>query len=587
MAKNVLVLIRDYLAKLAASLKRFPEPLISATGVVVTLIVLNHLQAPVPKATSDYFTRIAMTFALGIPLSLSLRVLYERFSNLPKAIRISLYPLAAAGLVLYFFFLLPDFKTLPLIRYTAITLSLYLAFLFIPYVYKREQFELYTTRLFTNFAVTYLYSIILYGGLAAILFTLNKLFGAKVSKLYLDFWLAVIGVFAPAFFLADVPERKQALQVETYPKVFRILLLYIVIPIIVVYSAILYVYFAKIIITRQWPIGIVANLVLWYAIISAIVIFFISPLQNLNKWARWFLSLAPKFILPLMAMMFVAIGIRVRAYGITENRYFVILAGLWVTCCLVYLLVTKAPKRYIILPLTTAFLALFSITGPWSCDAISVQSQTARLEKILNQHKMLQAGIIVKPAKELPRASQKEISSILDYFGRNHRFSELKYLPPNFKLTQMPEIFGFEYQNGDIRRMGEKFFSQDFSNNGIVLDIRDYDYFVGFTDSNPSFESPRGEPVQISYSPQSRELIIRNGGKDLYRRNIGTIAAKLLRNSETGVPLPPEKMRVPDQNGQIQVLYIFKQIHGGQNSVTDELTVDYLEFYLFIKVKNN
>ncbi|MCL6589330.1 MAG: DUF4153 domain-containing protein [Firmicutes bacterium] len=587
MAKNILVLIRNNSAKLAASLKRFPEPLLSATGVVVTLIVLNHLQAPVPKATSDFLSRLAMTLALGVPLSLSLRVLYERFPGLPRIVRLSLYPIAAAGLILYFFFLLPDFKALPLIRYTAVTLSLYLAFLFIPYFYKRDRFELYAIRLFTNFAVTCLYSIILFGGLAAILFTLDKLFGAKVAKLYLDFWLAAAGVFAPAFFLAGVPERSRELQTEAYPKVFRILLSYIVIPVIIIYSTILYLYFGKIIITRQWPTGIVANLVLWYAIISTVVVFFITPLRGLDKWTGWFLTMAPKFVLPPMIMMFVAIGIRVRAYGVTENRYFIILAGLWVTGCLLYLIFAPPPKKTIILPVTAALLALASITGPWSCGAISQQSQSARLEKILKKHRMLQAGMIIKPLRQLPQAAQKEISSILVYFQRYHGFRELKYLPKNFELKQMPQVFGFACQNEDFPRTGGKFISQDFTNNGVVLNIQDYDYFIGFTDSKPSLQPPQGGPILVSYSPQSRDLTVRSGGKELYRQNTGKLAEKLLKSSEEGAPLPPEKMRLLDQNEQLQALYVFKQINGGRNSETNELTIDYLEFYLFIRLKSN
>ena len=101
-------------------------------------------------------------------------------------------------------------------------------------------------------------------------------------------------------------------------------MLYIVIPLIAIYSAILYAYFLKIIITRSWPQGLVSHLVLWYSVLSVAVIFFITPILDRNRWAYRFKFWFSKLILPILIMMFISIGIRVKAYGITENRYFIL-----------------------------------------------------------------------------------------------------------------------------------------------------------------------------------------------------------------------------------------------------------------------
>jgi len=78
----------------------------------------------------------------------------------------------------------------------------------------------------------------------------------------------------------------QTFYVSSYPRLLKALLIYIVLPIIIVYTAILYAYFARIIITWQWPAGIVAQLVLWYAVMSAIVLFMISPISDDNRWVK-------------------------------------------------------------------------------------------------------------------------------------------------------------------------------------------------------------------------------------------------------------------------------------------------------------
>ena len=84
-------------------------------------------------------------------------------------------------------------------------------------------------------------------------------------------------------------------------------------PIITVYTAILYVYFVKILITLQWPVGMVAHLVIWYSIISTGVIFLISPLIEGNKWVKNFIFWFTKLVIPIMIMMFVSLGIRINA----------------------------------------------------------------------------------------------------------------------------------------------------------------------------------------------------------------------------------------------------------------------------------
>ena len=111
-----------------------------------------------------------------------------------------------------------------------------------------------------------------------------------------------------------------------YSKVVKALLSFIVLPLITVYTAILYLYFAKILITRQWPVGMVSHLVLWYSLVTIFVSFITYPMRNINRWIKNFLVLIPKFIIPLLIMMFVAIGIRIAAYKqkslfCTNNRY--------------------------------------------------------------------------------------------------------------------------------------------------------------------------------------------------------------------------------------------------------------------------
>ena len=187
----------------------------------------------------------------------------------------------------YYLFLLQDFGMVAISRHMAVSLALYFGLCLYSYFYRRENFELYVIRLLLSFLVTYLYASILYGGVAAILLTTGYLFPVYIpEELYLDLWLITAGVLAPAFFLADIPGEDRALLPESYPRVLQVLLSYIVMPLILAYSLMLYAYFALILITAQWPELMVSHLVLWYAILANLVIFCLYPLRGANQWIR-------------------------------------------------------------------------------------------------------------------------------------------------------------------------------------------------------------------------------------------------------------------------------------------------------------
>src|SRR5699024_9242972 len=133
-------------------------------------------------------------------------------------------------------------------------------------------------------------------------------------------------------------------------------------------------YFAKILIQWQWPKGLVSHLVLWYSSISVGIIFLINPVLEQCKICSFFKRYFPKFILPILLMMFISIGQRIEQYGITENRYYIILLGLWVTAMMVYYALKRSPNNLII-PISLSIIVVNSIFGPLSSFAVSKYSQ--------------------------------------------------------------------------------------------------------------------------------------------------------------------------------------------------------------------
>ena len=199
MIKKIVFQSRLLGKKFVASIKRFPETLLLATAAVITLIYMNHLDYS-NTGVRENLTRIAMVLALGIPLTLCVKVFFERKEKINMKVIFGSYIGIAISLILYYLFMLNDINTISISRYIAFTISLYLTFSFIPYFFKRTNYDFYVVTLFNRFVTTYLYSIILFLGLVAIIFTINILFMANISsRIYFDLWLIVAGILLRHF----------------------------------------------------------------------------------------------------------------------------------------------------------------------------------------------------------------------------------------------------------------------------------------------------------------------------------------------------------------------------------------------------
>ncbi|HWP96964.1 MAG TPA: DUF4153 domain-containing protein [Syntrophomonadaceae bacterium] len=572
MLKKLLVMINELVLKLISSLKRFPQALTLALAMVVVLIIINHT-----TPTGDTLEHIAMVLALGVPLTLCIKMIFERVA-VKRLAACGIYIVAAFALIGYYNFLLPDMGMVSISRYIGFTVALYLLFIAVPFVGRKEGFALYVIKLFTGFIVTYFYSLILYAGLSAILFTINTLFSADIpSKVYFDLWLIVAGVFAPAYFFAGIPSYGADFSLEDYPNFLRVLLLYIVMPLLSVYTGILYAYFIKILVTRNWPIGMVSNLVLWYSFVSTGVVFFIYILKEKETWARVFASYLPKLILPLLIMMFVAMGIRINAYGVTENRYLVLTGGIWTTGCMLYFAAKKNPTKIAIV-LSAAIIAALVVTGPWSCYSVSKYSQNARFEKILTRNNMLINGKIV-PNQGISTADKVTISSVVQYFQTDHHLKELKYLPQDFGVNQMQDTFGFGMTFSDENLS----FSHNLQEAGELQDIRGYDYYL--PTQIPGRTLVNQGTLGVSYDNASRALKISKDGQVIYQKDVSE-AAYTIHKAHTGENILTNKdMTFVDENEKVKIMLLFRNINGTESGGNGRPGIEWLDFSLFITLK--
>lgn len=570
---------KNILSVLYGSLKRFPATILLSASVCTVLIIISET-----NRREDTLSRIAMVLALGIPLSLCIKLFFEKKEVVNRIKILAFYILGTLLLILYYFFLLKDLKMVEVTRYTGVTIALYLGFIYIPYFPRREKFERYVITLFTGLFITVLYSMVLYLGLSAILFATDKLLGINIEgKVYYYAWLIVVFIFAVSYFLSQIPLKEEEQNLKPYPKPFKILILYIVMPLLSAYTTILYIYFGKIILTGVWPINIVTHLVLWYSVITASVLFFITPINEENKWANSFLKFFPKIILPILIMMFVSIGIRINAYGITEKRYYVVILAIWVFAIMLYYSFTKK-VRNIILPVSLSIIAILSVFGPLSSFTISKLSQNNRLEKILIKNNMISDNKI-QPSTNVSTEDKIEVSSILNYFDNNHSLKEVKGLPENFKIDDMNKVFGFSSESGGNNLSNQYFYFRRAI--GDIIDVKGYDYLV---DSSSIMEGTKAmdNKLNVYYDYNSATLKLKLSGTEVYSKNLNSFVKNLSDKYKSQLgkeTIPSEEMTLVDENEKVKIKFVFLSISGQSNQGSQNIDAKGIEFYILIKIK--
>ncbi|MBZ4664287.1 MAG: rane protein [Caloramator sp.] len=561
---------------LESSIRRFPLTVISAFATCITIIIMIE-QKRDPSLTLQ---RLTMIFALSIPITLSFKLMWERKGRNLK--QLLMYYLSSIILIIaYYFIFLNKIDYISTSRFIGTNLIFYLLFLFIPYFLNRENFEMYSIKIFTGFFITAIYTLVLFLGLSAILFTIDSLLGIKVeSETYIETWFVCLFIFAVNYFLSLVPKKEDTFTKFDFPRAFNILLNYIVIPLLSAYTVILYIYFFKIIITQNWPKGLVSHLVLWYSFITILVVFFIHPIKEDVKIAYYFTKIITKIIIPLIIMMFFSMGIRINAYGVTEPRYYVIVAGIWILFVFIYWNITKQPKNTLI-PSTLALTIFISLFTPLSSFSISRYSQNKRFENLLIKNNILKDGKIQKNPN-INKDDQRKISSIISYFETRQGIDKLKYVPKDFNSSKMSEIFGFNYETPYFPK--EQYFYYRIAPNSLI-DIKGYDYFIQFSSYNQELQN--SEEFSFKYYNIKSELVIFKGNKEVYRKNISEIlqnAYKKYSSNRPDMELKIEELSVVDENEALRVKIILNNVSGRVDD-NEDIRVDGCDFLIMYSIR--
>jgi len=579
--------LSKFVDTLSQTIRRFAVAIILAALAAVVMIVFVHVENNLDQTQTEWFQRIAMVLVLGVPLSLFVQVLLETFLIDRKWLGPVLYSGAVVLLALYLFFGLPEFSSVSMMRYTGLQLFFWGLFLVTPFLGGKPQVEIHTFSIGWRLLVTLFYCGIIYGGLAGILLSLKELLNVPIIDAhYADTFYVLAGIILPTFFFAGIPTKTTKLP-ETHTKFFKILLLYVLMPILVAYTAVLYIYFLRMLFEQALPKNIIGNLVLWYAIVGVLVLYLSKAELATNKWAKLFSRWFPLLLLVPLGMMFTAIFLRIKQYGFTEPRYFTVIGGIWVLSMALYTGFSRQEKRKnVIIPLTATLLAFLSVMGPWGAFSVSMASQNHRLDTLLVENNMVSAGTLLD-GTALDNETKSQISSSILYFDRTHSLDDIKSLDGYTTIEGIEADLGFEL-NGETYAPDTHYYYFYQDSDSHIFDIVGYDYLMLSRHGDAVIQSNIGV-IEISGSQYKDnpekvdpEILVTLNGKTIFQQSIYDYTIQLNEKYPNRKALSAEEMTFVHTVDNMTLKVVFSNIEA--NDDTDNTWSGWADYMIFIDI---
>ncbi len=404
-------------------INRFPVAMLAAAAATAVMLYVINIEEDI----TSLLLNLLLTLSLACPLYVA-AVLMSEAKKLSNKCHWGLHSIILVFLIGYYFFL-PNMEVaheIFYVRHAMWTIGFVLVITFISFLFQKQttaikRFWDYNRELIVAVVLTGVWAIALMAGISAALGAIDFLFELRMDeKVYASLWATLLGIFAPFFFLARLPQNPHALaSKKDYPKEVRLFSQYALTPLVTVYFLILYAYTAKIVILFDWPEGQLAWIILGFSFVGVLTYLALHPLRETENWVRKFGTGLFAAMIPQTGMLFWALSFRLAEYGFTENRYFVLIFGIWLLAMAVYYLIAKV-KDIRIIPITLFIFAVLTSFGPWSAFSVAEHSQINRLEGILVANNLLVDGLYVQPITEIPIEDEVQVNEIVTYLKNRH-----------------------------------------------------------------------------------------------------------------------------------------------------------------------
>jgi hypothetical protein len=584
---------------------RFPLSIILLLTAVISNAVAINTQE------DEIYIKLFITFAIGASVYIVLQMLYERFSQKPM-IRISFTVLAiliAAGY--YLLIQRTEWNVEVTIRTTVIFFLLLIAFLWVPVIKSKNNFNESFMAAFKAFFISLLFTVVLFLGVCLVLGATNMLITDIAGEAYMHAANIIFVLLAPIYFLSlipvypgnkelevpmlttetelseEEPTNREEIRIKliTPTRFLETLISYIIIPITAVFTVILILYIVINITGSFWTDNLLEPLLVSYSITVIIVYLLASTLSN--AFARYFRWIFPKVLVLVVLFQTISSILRIGDLGITYGRYYVILFGVFATIAGILFYVIPSHKNGIIAPVLIT-LAFLSILPPVDAFTISKTNQISRLEKALIRNNMLEEDTI----KANPNVSEKDREVIITsfrYLDRMDYTKDVTWLTSYHRSLNFKSVFGFSdydqidknYLNIYLKREGDS-----------SIPITGYDYLLRMNYYNQtatitgSVIEQEGKSYTIYVSNTSEDdpvlILEEKNRQELIRFNMNEIFNRYTNSSLNNTEVSTEEFTFEKDNDAATLKLIVESININEWENGKDQQAD---IYILVKIK--
>ena len=374
---------------------------------------------------------LCMTYALAAVLSVLLKTAQEYITGKLKCIL--QYILCTAAGITSFLLIKMNYESLyTFMAYIGIIIAM-LCFIF-SIIMRGKNRNLVFPRLVASGVFTAAVCSVLSIGLSTCISAFQLLIFSwnNIYKLYLIVNLFVWVVGFINIFLSFIPQKDISIP---HSKTFRIFVLYAGLPLYILLITILLAYLAKIVITRNMPIGEIN----WFASFASLffIFFLLSVMQYTEKPAKLFVKFGGYFLIPVLIMQSIAVFERINAYGLTTPRT---VSLILIIISIMFILGSVIiPKHLNKIAFISGVIVLITTVTPLNVIDMPVASQTNILKTVLTENNMLKDEKVI-PNSNISDADAQKIISAYEYLKYDAEKTP-DFIPDSKKSIQ--EIFGF------------------------------------------------------------------------------------------------------------------------------------------------
>lgn len=262
-------------------------------------------------------------------------------------------------------------------------------------------------------------------------------------------------ILHPLVFCSSFPTDFNRLPELPHPRPLLLVAQYVMLPLVFIYTVVLYLYLGKCIVTGAFPQGLIASMTVGASVAGLASLLAILPLEG-NERYPWVKRVNYAFylwVIPLLAASIWSLSVRIGEYGQTLSRYGLLLYCLW----MLVMAVLGVMKRVSFALMHISLFAVVAIAtiGPLSLGNVTLRSQKAELVSLLKPLELIQGdgSIQFESGKEIAPQIYNRINNILSYISRHHPWRELAPLLPEKKIAELEEN-SLQSQTGLWERSG-------------------------------------------------------------------------------------------------------------------------------------